>query len=117
MSKTIKISVSDANYQELVARAGQDSLQDYIRKELFPGQFTITPADAVKRALKKYVQGDTFTVPEIYGAAWNLPNGMAGQFGKKFYNLVEAEYSTKIRFVGFTADVADHGQLAMYEML
>ena len=117
MSKTIKISVSDANYNNLVTRAGGDSLKTYIRSVLFPGQIPITPADAVQRALNKYKKGDTFTVPEIYGAAWDLPNGMAGQFGKKFYKLVTEDYSLRIRFVGFTANVKGHSQLAMYEML
>ena len=71
MSKTIKISVSDANYNNLVTRAGGDSLQDYIRSVLFPGQIPITPADAVQRALNKYKKGDTFTVPDgICLMAW-----------------------------------------------
>ena len=41
MSKTIKITVSDDNYDDLVRRAGANSLQDFIRSILFPGQITI----------------------------------------------------------------------------
>ena len=52
MSKTIKITVSDDNYDDLVRRAGANSLQDFIRSILFPGQITITPPDAVQRALQ-----------------------------------------------------------------
>ncbi|RHP49186.1 DUF1413 domain-containing protein [Clostridium sp. AF32-12BH] len=100
MSKTIKITVSDDNYDDLVRRAGANSLQDFIRSILFPGQITITPPDAVQRALQKYKKGELFSVPEIYGEDWNLPNGMAGQFGRKFFNLVTEEYQTKIRFTG-----------------
>lgn len=100
MSKTIKITVSDDNYNNLVARAGANSLQDYIRSVLFPGQITITPLDAVQRALQKYQKGELFSVPEIYGDEWNLPNGMAGQFGRKFFNLVSQEYQTQIKFTG-----------------
>lgn len=100
MSKTIKVTVSDDNYEDLIERAGDNSLQDYIRSVLFPGQITITPLDAVQRALQKYKKGEFFTVPQIYGEQWDLPNGMAGQFGRKFYNLVTEEYQTKIRFTG-----------------
>ena len=113
MSKTIKISVSDDNYNDLVSRAGSDSLQDYIRSVLFPGQITITPQDAVQRALQKYQKGDLFSVPEIYGDQWNLPNGMAGQFGRKFFNLITEEYQTQIRFTG-NYNAKKH---AVYEIL
>lgn len=100
MSKTIKITVSDENYDILCANAedAKLSIQDYIRNILFPGQITITPLDAINRALSNYSSGETFTVPELYGDDWNLPNGMAGQFGRKFYNLVTTEYSSKIKF-------------------
>lgn len=100
MSKTIKITVSDENATILEERAGNQSVQDYIRSVLFPDQITITPLDAVNRALANYQAGDTFTVPEIFGEAWNLPNGMAGQFGRKFFDLITADYSTQIRFTG-----------------
>lgn len=113
MSKTIKITVSDDNYDNLVERAGANSLQDYIRSVLFPGQITITPLDAVQRALQKYQKGDFFSVPEIYSDQWNLPNGMAGQFGRKFSNLVTEEYQTKIKFTG-NYNAKKH---AVYEIL
>ena len=100
MSKTIKITVSDENFEDLLLRAGQKSLQDYIRSELFPGQITITPLDAVTKALRIYQSGEEFTVPEVVGADWNLPNGMAGQFGRKFFELVSRDYNTQIRFTG-----------------
>lgn len=102
MSTTVKFTISDDNYQELLAKANEKrlSIQDYIRLQLFPGQILFTPQDAITRALQTYKKGETFTVPEIYGEAWNLPNGVAGQFGKKFYALVEAEYPDRIRFTG-----------------
>lgn len=102
MSTTVKFTISDENYEELCNRAAADrlSIQDYIRRELFSEYNTITPMNAVNMALSNYSKGDTFTVPQIFGEAWDLPNGVAGQFGKKFFSLVEAEYSTKIRFTG-----------------
>lgn len=100
MSKTIKITVSDENADILKERAGNQSIQDYIRSVLFPGQISIAPMDAINKALANYQPGDTFSVPEIFGDAWDLPNGMAGQFGRKFFDLVSTEYSTQIRFTG-----------------
>lgn len=102
MSRTIKFTVSDANHTDLCTRASKESLsiQDYVRMQLFPNQIAFTPQDAVKRALANYAKGDTFSVPELFGDQWNLPNGVAGQFGKKFFALVDSDYSTQIRFTG-----------------
>lgn len=100
MSTTVKFTISDENYDELCQRATNLnlSIQDYIRRELFSEYNTFTPMDAVNKALSNYATGDTFTVPELFGDDWNLPNGVAGQFGKKFFALVDAEYRTRIRF-------------------
>lgn len=110
----VKFSLSHDNYEALCDRARADNLsvQDYIRGQLFPGQITITPQDAINLALA-YPSGKTFTVPELFGTAWNLPNGMAGQFGKKFYRLMAEQYSAEIRFTG-TYSARHH---AIYERL
>jgi len=115
MSVTLKFTISDENYKEICSRAADAklSIQDYIRKELFHDQAAFTPQDAVNRALANYSKGDTFTVPELFGDEWNLPNGVAGQFGKKFFALVEAEYGSKIRFTG-NFNIKKH---AIYEIL
>lgn len=97
MSRTIKFTLSDSNYQALLERAGNQSLQDYIRSVLFPDQtLPITPEMAVSKALEKYSKGDRFTVPEIFGEEWTLSNGYAGVFGRRFAELVKS--SDKIRF-------------------
>lgn len=102
MSTTIKFTISDEHFDELSARATSlnISIQDYIRKVLFNESIPITTIQAVNNALSNYSKGDTFTVPELFGDDWNLPNGVAGQFGKKFLYLVESDYSDKIRFTG-----------------
>lgn len=103
MSKTIKFTISDEIYQEEIENKLPKgmSVQDFVRRKLFPAYYdTLTPFDAVTTALAKYSKGDLFTVPEIFGDAWNLPNGVAGQFGKKFGRLVEEEYHDKIKFTG-----------------
>ena len=91
MSETIKFTLSDENYKELVERAGNQSIQDYIRSVLFPDQTNpITPEIAISKALSKYNKGDTFSVPEIFGDEWTLTNGYAGVFGRRFCKLVES---------------------------
>ena len=100
MSKTIKFSVSDDNYRIIEDEAGKRnlSIQDYIRWRLFPEQVPFTPQDAAEKALKDRKKGETFTLPKLYGEDWTLPNGVAGQFGKKFFALVEKEYKGRIQF-------------------
>ena len=102
MSQTVKFTISDENYELLKQRAGAESLsiQDYIRNTLFPGQISITPLGAIKKALETYSPGEIFSVPQIYGDSWNLPNGVAGQFGRKFFALVEKDYNDKIHPTG-----------------
>ena len=102
MSKVIKLTVSDENYDILISRAGSDSIQDYIRAVLFPDQISFTPLDAINRALSKYKVGDTFSVPEIYDKTHldHLPRGVSGQLGRGFSKLVENDYSNRIEFTG-----------------
>ena len=60
MSKTIKFTVSDENYEKLMQKAGDASIQDYIRSVLFPDQTPlVTPEDAVKKAKANAKSGDT----------------------------------------------------------
>ena len=116
MSKTIKFTLSDENYEDLIrttVASGYSSVQDYIRSILFPGQIDITPLDAVQKALSKYKTGEKFSVPEIYGTDWNIPNGMAGVFGRKFFSLVSKDYSAQIKFTG----KHNKKQQAVYERL
>lgn len=115
MSTTVKFTISDENYETLCNEATELklSVQDYIRRKLFSEYNTFTPQDAVDRALTNFEKNNTFTVPEIFGDEWNLPNGVAGQFGKKFNALVVSDYSTKIHFTG-NYDSKRH---AIYEIL
>lgn len=115
MSKTIKFAVSDDNYASLEAEAKERKLciQEYIRWRLFPDQVPFTPRDAAEKALSDRGRGETFTLPKLYGDAWTLPNGMAGQFGKKFFALVEKEYKGRIKF----NDEFDERKNAVYIIL
>ena len=37
---------------------------------------------------------------ELYDEEWTIPRGVAGVFGKQFFNYVEDEYSDRIKYVG-----------------
>ena len=102
MSITIKFTISEMQNDKLYLQASKCdlSIQDYIRKELFNDLKNITPEKAVKLALKKYSKEEKFTVQDLFKNDWNLPNGVAGQFGKKFSELVKSKYSEQIYFTG-----------------
>lgn len=104
MSVTIKFTISDAQYEELLSQASNSnpkmSVQDYIRNELFEEFAKFTPYKAINLALKRYRKGETFTVGDLFQEGFKLPNGEAGQFGKQFYRLVRSEYNGQIGFTG-----------------
>lgn len=111
----VKISLSNEYYQKLqeMARKEKVSIQDYIRDRLFTETSIFTPAEAVERALNKYSSGEYFTLPELYGDDWTIERGVAGVFGKRFFNYVSDEGTDKIEFAGMT----DYGRHAQYKML
>ena len=102
----IKISFSDQAYEKISAMANAEgiSIQDLIRTKVLGDDTTMfIPADAVERALAKYDVGDLFTIPELYGDDWAvMKRGVAGVFGKQFYNYVADTCPEKIMFVGMT---------------
>ena len=115
MSKVIKLSLSDEYYDCLVKRAEEKdaNIQDYIRSVLFPEEDSITPQMAIGIALATRCKGDKFTVPELFGDNWNLSNGYAGVFGRRFFNLVKDKYSDHIRFTGTFNDKGN----SIYEVI
>lgn len=96
---TVRFALSEEYYKRLVDMAKQDgiSLQDCIRNRLFHVSTIYTPAEAVKRALQRYKQDETFTLPDLY-PEWDLQRGPAGAFGKQFFAYVKNKYSDKIQF-------------------
>lgn len=114
MPITVKFTVTDENYIKLCKDANDQelSIQDYIRRKLFDEYNLFSPIGAINKALLNYSKGDTFTVPELLGEDWKLPNGTAGKFGAIFSQLIKSEYITKIRFTGIFKK-----NLAIYEIL
>lgn len=110
-----KFSLNEEYAQKLEEMAKQDgvSVQDCIRNRLFELETIFTPAEAVRRALDKYGKGECFTLPELYADDWTIQRGMAGVFGKQFFNYISDKGTEKIRFVGMT----NYGRHAQYEIL
>ena len=111
----VKVSFNEQLYQKLQEMAQEEkmSMQDLIRNKVFPDTSIFTPAEAVERAIKKYSSGDCFTLPEVYGGDWTLERGVAGVFGKRFYNYVTDDGTDKIKFVG----MVNYGRHAQYRMV
>lgn len=111
---TIKFSLNDEYYQKLQEMAQKDgvSIQDCIRNRLFNLKTIFTPAEAVERAMEKYGHGQYFTLPELYGKEWTIERGVAGAFGKQFFNYITDECTEKIEFVGMT----NYGRHAQYKV-
>ena len=94
----VKVSLNDALYQELMAKAKQQgiSIQDYIRSQLSDQQEFFYPEKAVQMALQKYRPGEQFTLPMVYGDEWKAKRGEAGVFGRRFDQCIARYYSDKI---------------------
>ena len=112
---TIKFALNDEHLKLLEQMAKDEgvSIQDCIRNRLFNVSTIFTPVEAVNRALKKYSSGDTFTLPELYEDDWTIARGVAGVFGKQFFNFVETECSEKIKFI----KMVDSGRRAQYKII
>lgn len=113
----ITFALSEEYYEKLKEMAKQDgiSIQDCVRNRLFNLKTIFTPAEAVKRVMEKcdsgeYASGTLFTLPELYGDEWNIERGVAGVFGKQFFNYIQDECPEKIEF----HDMADYGRHARY---
>ena len=56
---------------------------------------------------------DYFTLPELYGDSWNIARGVAGVFGKQFFEYVEKKYPGMIKYVG----QVNCGRHAQYQII
>ena len=74
------------------------TIQDYIRFKLFNLNSSFTVEEAVRRVQSGNFT--TFTLPDLYGEAWTLKRGMAGVFGKNFYNYITNHSELGIRAQG-----------------
>lgn len=110
-----KFTLNDEYSQKLEKMAKEDgvSVQDCIRNRIFNLTTIYTPVEAVKRAIKKYKKDECFTLPELYGDDWTIQRGVAGAFGKQFFNYIKHECPEKIQYVGMT----DYGRHAQYKKL
>lgn len=116
----ITFALNDEYYEKLKKMAAADgvSIQDFVRNKLFNLNTIFTPAEAVSRVMGKYKNGEytkgtRFTLPELYGEDWVIERGVAGAFGKHFFNYIQDACPETIRFVGMT----NYGRHAQYEVL
>ncbi len=114
----VKLTLSEEHYnllKEMAERENQ-SMQDYIRSQIFDENTIFTPEEAVNRIKhgnfsdEKFPDG--FTLPDVYAKEWTIERGPAGVFGKKFYNYVVNNPDTGIRFMG----MGKYGRRAVYKL-
>lgn len=60
-----------------------------------------TVEEAVCRVQVGDFKDKTFSLPDLYGDAWTLERGMAGVFGKNFYNYISEHNELGIRAQGY----------------
>lgn len=97
----VKLTLSDAYYEKLsaMAKTKNKSIQDFIRDTIFEENTIFTPEEAVKRAHDgRFSDGHNFSLPDVYGDDWTIKRGIAGVFGKKFFNYV-VDNDVDIEFV------------------
>ena len=100
---TIKFSLNDEYYSKLEASAENNgmTMQDYIRYKLFDLNTIFTVEEAVRRVQNGDYKHKTFSLPDLYGDSWTLERGMAGVFGKNFFNYISEHNELGIRAHGF----------------
>lgn len=100
---TIKFSLNDDYYRKLVGVAADKgmTIQDYIRYKLFDLNTIFTVEEAVRRVQTGNYTNQTFSLPDLYGDGWTLERGVAGFFGKTFYNYISEHTELGIRAQGY----------------
>ena len=109
----VKLTLNDEYYQRLkeMADAENKSIQDYIRDKIFNLSTIFTPEEAIRRIKNgNFESSEGFTLPDVYGDDWTIERGLAGVFGKKFYNYVKKKPELGIRF----KDMGKYGRRAVY---
>lgn len=100
---TVKFSLNDEYFKKL-EKAAEDkgmTIQDYIRYKLFDLNTIFTVEEAVRRVQTGDYKDKTFSLPDLYGDSWTLERGMAGVFGKNFYNYISEHTELGIRAQGY----------------
>ena len=104
---TIKFSLNDDYFHKLEETAENKgmTIQDYIRYKLFDLNTIFTVEEAVRRVKNGDYKDKFFTLPDVYGDQWTLERGIAGVFGKRFYNYITEHTELGIRAKGYDKKV------------
>lgn len=89
----VKLSLTDKYYQKLKNMADAEfmSIQDYIRSKIFQERTIFEPEEAYRRATDgRFLPGEEFTLPDIYGEEWTLETSPAGVFGRRFNKYIKS---------------------------
>lgn len=100
---TIKFSLNEEYYNKLETAAESKgmTIQDYIRYKLFDLNTIFTVEEAVRRVQSGDYKNKTFSLPDLYGDSWTLERGMAGVFGRNFFNHVSEHTELGIKPQGY----------------
>ena len=112
---TIKFSLNDEYYSKLEAAAANKgmTIQDYIRYKLFDLNTIFTVEEAVRRFQQGDFKNAPFSLPDLYAESWTLERGMAGVFGKNFYNYISEHTELGIKALGY--DKKTRREIYIYE--
>ncbi len=112
----LKLTLNQEYYDIIQDAADKQgiSMQEYIRNKIFDEEESIyNPKEAVTRAYEKYGVNDYFTLPELYGDSWNIARGVAGVFGKQFFEYVQTKHKGMIKYIG----QVNCGRHAQYQII
>jgi len=111
----VKFTLDEEYYKKLekMAKDKNQSIQDYIRNTLFKINTIFTPEEAVRRIQQGDFKDKEFTLPDVYADEWTIERGLAGVFGKNFYNYIEDNPDLGIRFV----NMGKYGRRATYKLM
>lgn len=110
----VKFTLNEDYYKKLetMAQDKNQSIQDYIRHNLFQINTIFTPEEAVKRIQHGDFKNKEFTLPDVYGEEWSIVRGPAGVFGKNFFNYIEDNPDLGIEFI----NMGKYGRRATYQL-
>jgi len=116
----VKLKLNDEHFSYLKKEADDlcITIQEYIKIKTIPG-YILNPIEAVKRAMEPDFQakykGKEFELPDLYSdEEWpGDDRGIAGAFGKTFFNYVNNNKPKNIRYVRGGSD----GKRAVYTLI
>lgn len=100
MSKIVQITFTDEQYSELESQAGDQKIQHYIIKQLFPDNDFERWFPELLFRVKKIPKGMKFNISAVLGTDWiNIPKGIRLSLGRVFYQHVAANKISEVKAI------------------